>query len=71
MFYSADILRTSSPETRLSDHSEGLLQRGKGEIGRVYRSFCDKDQVAGISNDYGSFKKTRHLKFKNSVLFYI
>ena len=52
MFYSADILKTSSPETRLSDHSEGPLRRGKGEIGRVYRSFCDEDQIVGTSKGY-------------------
>ena len=70
MFYSLDFLRTSSLGGGLSDCSDRLLWRGKAGA-RVYRSFCDKDQVAGISKDYCSFKKTRHLKFKNSVLVYV
>ena len=70
MFYSLDFLRTSSLGGGLSDCSERLLWRGKGGA-RVYRSFCDKDQVAGTSKDYCSFKKTRYLKFKNLVLFYV
>ena len=38
-----------SPEDSLSDHSEGLLQRSKGEA-RIYRSFGNKIQVVGTSN---------------------
>ena len=38
-----------SPEGRLSDSSEGQLLRRKGGA-RVYRRFCDKDQVVRTSN---------------------
>ena len=52
MFYSADILRTSSLGHSMSDNSERLLPRGKGGVARTYRRFCDKNQVVGISKDY-------------------
>ena len=48
MFYLMDVLRTSSLETRLSDCSEGLLQRGKGGA-RIYRCFCNQGQIVGTS----------------------
>ena len=35
----------------LSDTSERLLQRDK-EGARIYRSFCNKTQVVGTSNNY-------------------
>ena len=35
----------------LSDHSEGLLQRGKGGAS-IYKSFCNKNQVVGTSKYY-------------------
>ena len=38
MFYLADKTEDSSLEDSLSDRSEGLLQRDKGEA-RIYRSF--------------------------------
>ena len=41
MFYSADILRTSSLGHSISDNAEKLLWRGKGGD-RMYRSFCNK-----------------------------
>ena len=51
MFYLVGILRASSLEDSLSDNSKGPLRRGKGEA-RIYRSFCNKDQVVGTSKDY-------------------
>ena len=36
----------------------------------MYRSFCNKDQVVGTSEDYCSLKKTRHLRLMKLVLFY-
>ena len=44
MFYLADKTEDLSPGHRISDSSEGLLQRGKGGA-RIYRSFYNKDQV--------------------------
>lgn len=39
MFHSVDILKDIQAQgTGLSDHSEGLLLRGKG-VARIYRSF--------------------------------
>ena len=40
-----------SPEDSLSDCSEGLLRRGQGGT-RIYRGFCNKNQVVGTSKDY-------------------
>ena len=40
-----------SPEDGLSDRSEGVLRRGK-EGDRIYRSFCNKNQVVRTSKDY-------------------
>ena len=40
-----------SPGDSLSDSSEGLLLRGKGGT-RVYRSFCNKNQVVSTSKYY-------------------
>ena len=51
MFYSVNKTEDLSPGGSLSDSSEGLLQRGR-EGARVYRSFCNKEQVVGTSKDY-------------------
>ena len=52
----------------LSDCSEGLLWRGNGGA-RVYRSFCNKNQVVGTSNNYCWLKKIRHPKLRNLPVF--
>ena len=44
-------IEDSSPVDTLSNHSEGLLQRGKGGAS-IYRSFCNKNQVVGTSKYY-------------------
>ena len=51
MFYSANILRTSSLGGSISNNSERLFKEARGEA-RIYRSFCNKDQVVGTSKDY-------------------
>ena len=38
---------------------------------RIYGSFCNKTQVVGASKDYCSLRKTRHLKLRNLVLFFL
>ena len=50
ILYLADKTEHLSLEDRLSDISEGLLCRGKGEA-RIYWSFCNKDQVVQTSKD--------------------
>ena len=47
---------------------EGLLWRGGGGA-RVYRSFCNKNQVVGRSNNYCWLKKIRHPKLRSLPLF--
>ena len=54
-------------KTRLSYHSKGLLQRGKGGA-RIYRRFWNEDQVVGNIKRLLT-KKTRRLKLMNLVLF--
>ena len=49
MFYSVYKTEDLSLGPSTSDHSEGPLQRG--ERGSQDRSFCNKDQVVGISKD--------------------
>ena len=51
MFYSVDKTEDLSPGHSISDSSEGLLQRAKGGA-RIYRNFCNKDQVVRTSRDY-------------------
>ena len=47
-----------------SESSERLLQRGKGGT-RLYKNFCNKEQVVGTSKDDWLPKKTRYLKLMN------
>ena len=54
-------------KTRLSYHSKGLLQRGKGGA-RIYGRFWNEDQVDGNIKRLLT-KKTRRLKLMNLVLF--
>ena len=51
MFYLADETKDLSLGHRISDSSERLVWRGKGGA-RIYRSFCNKDQVIRTSEDY-------------------
>lgn len=68
MFYLVDT-EDSHPVDTLSNHSAGLLQRGKGGAS-IYRRFCNKNQVVGTSKYYCYLKKTRHLKLMNLMHFY-
>ena len=49
-----------SPGDSLSDSSEGLLQRGKVGV-KIYRGFCNKNQVVGTSKDYYFLKNLFNL----------
>ena len=51
MFYMVDKTEDLSPGCSLSDSSERLLWRGEGEV-RIYRSFCNKDEIVKTSKDY-------------------
>ena len=51
MFYMVDLLRTSGPGDSISDNSERLLCGGDGGA-RIFKSFCNKDQVVRTSKDY-------------------
>ena len=62
--------RFQAQETRFLDLSENLLLRGERGA-RIYRSFCSKDYGIRTPKDYCSLQKTRHLKLRNLVLFYI
>ena len=48
MFYSVDKSEDLRPGHSVSDSSEGVLWRGNP---RIYRGFCNKDQVVGTSKD--------------------
>lgn len=57
----------------LSDSSEELLQWGKGRA-RIYRHFCwkkEKNHVVKHQRMTACWEKTRHLKLKILVLFYL
>ena len=58
MLYLTDFPRTPSPEDRISGHSEGRPWRGKAEA-KLYRGFCNKDQVVGTSKHYCQLKETK------------
>ena len=62
--------RFQAQETRLSDVSEKLLLRGEWRD-KIYRSFYSKDYGVETPKDYCLLQKTRHLKLRNLVLFYI
>ena len=57
-----------SPGCSLSGSSEVLLHRGKAGA-RMGRSFCNKHQAVGTSEDYCEFKKSKHLKLRNLSTF--
>ena len=60
MLYSEDKTEDLSPGHSLSDGSEGWLWRGEGGA-RIYRSFCNRDQLVATSKDHYSQKEARHL----------
>ena len=71
----SDMTERAGTRDSLSNGSEGLFQREK-EAGRMYRSFhththTDTKQAIETSKDCCYLKKTRHLKFRNLVLFSI
>ena len=49
--FSVDKNEVLSPGHSLPDNFKELFQRGKGGA-RIYRSFCNKDQVIRPSKDY-------------------
>ena len=51
MFYLADILRPQAQETVSHIRLRKLLQRGEGRA-RIYRSFCNTEQVVQTLKDY-------------------
>ena len=53
MFYLMDKSEHFSLEDKLSDHSEGLLPRGQGEV-RIYKTFATKILVIRTPKDYCS-----------------
>ena len=51
MFYLVNKTEELWPGRSLSDCSEELLQRRRGGT-RIFKEFCNKDQVVGASKDY-------------------
>ena len=69
MFYSADKTEDLNLGHSMSDNSERLLGGGKRGGARIDRSFCNKDQVVGTSNDYWELRKTRLSQVKEFSAF--
>lgn len=68
MFYLEDKTEDLSLGHSPSDSSERLLRRDKGGA-RIYKSFCNKDQVVRTSKDYSSLQKIRYLKKFSAFLY--
>lgn len=64
MFHLVDKTEDLSVGHSPSESSERLLQRGEGGT-RLYKNFCNKEQVVGTSKDYWLPKKTGYLKLMN------
>ena len=56
-------------EASLSDPSGGLLRRGRRS--QDIEEFLQQKPGSGNIKDHCSLKKTRHLKLRNLVLFYV
>ena len=70
MFYSVGIFRISSlGDSNSSNPERNTPKRSWGA--RLHRSFTVKGKVVWTSKDYCKWKKTRCLKLRNLVLFYM
>ena len=67
MLYSMDLPRTQARETAFQIALRDCSKEVREKPG--YRSFCNKNQVVGTSNNYCWLKKIRHPKLRNLPVF--